>query len=282
MAIVGGLDGIAGVYSLSENKIIRVMKAGGGVILDAAWAGSRPVVSTSSGTVKVFEDGIAVSSFNSHAGAANAISLHPSGEILASVGVDKSFVFYDLINSRPVTQVYTDCGLLPPTLNDSIYLLLIALTTGAFHPDGQLFAAGGTDGQIKMYHVKTGEFAAEFNCSEPIRAISFSENGFWFAATTKSSTSVTIFDLRKQGEAAQVKVIDIGSRVDSIRWDYTGQFLATAGPSGITVQQYTKASKTWSEPLRNAISATALEWGAQAHTLVCINGDGVVTILGSK
>jgi pre-mRNA-processing factor 19 len=133
-----------------------------------------------------------------------------------------------------------------------------------------------------MYHVKTGEFAAEFDCTEPIQAISFSENGFWFAATTKGSTSVTIFDLRKQGEAAQVKVIDIGSRVDSIGWDYTGQFLATAGPSGITVQKYTKSSKTWSEPLRSAVPATALEWGVRAQSLVCIDGTGVITKLGSK
>jgi pre-mRNA-processing factor 19 len=114
--IVGGLDGVAGVYSLSENKILEVMKVGG-AITDAVWAGDRAIISASSGAVKVFEEGNSIASFNSHAGAANAIALHPSGEILASVGVDKSFVFYDLINSRPVTQVYTDCGLLPPSLN---------------------------------------------------------------------------------------------------------------------------------------------------------------------
>lgn len=109
--IVGGLDGNAAVCSLLENKIVQVLNIDGGVSTDVAWAGSRPVVSSSSGAVKVFDDGNQIASFNSHAGAANAIALHPSGEILASVGVDKSFVFYDLINLRPVTQIYADCGL---------------------------------------------------------------------------------------------------------------------------------------------------------------------------
>lgn len=73
------------------------------------WYGSQPVVSTSSGAVKVFgKDEV---TFTSHAGSANGLALHPSGDILASVGVDKSFVFYDLTRGTAVTQVYTDSGM---------------------------------------------------------------------------------------------------------------------------------------------------------------------------
>lgn len=107
LAIIGGSDGVAGVYSIAENKVQQSFKAGGAVT-DAVWYGSRPVVSTSSGAVKVFGD--SETSFTSHAGSANALALHPSGDILASVGVDKSFVFYDLEAGKPVTQVYTDSG----------------------------------------------------------------------------------------------------------------------------------------------------------------------------
>ena len=158
----------------------------------------------------------------------------------------------------------------------------IELTTAAFHPDGHLFAAGGKDGQVKMYHVKNGEFAAEFSCGGPIQAISFSENGIWFSTAITGSSNVTTFDLRKSGEAAEVKAIDIGSRVDNIQWDYTGQFLATAGPSGVTVQQYTKSSKQWSEPKHSAVPAAAVAWGEKGQSLVSVNGDGVITVLGSK
>lgn len=133
-----------------------------------------------------------------------------------------------------------------------------------------------------MYHVKTGEFAAEFDCGGPLQSISFSENGIWFTTATKGSSTITTYDLRKQGEAAEVKSIDIGSKVDCIAWDYTGQFLATAGPSGVTVQQYKKSSKQWSEPKRSAVPATAVAWGANGQSLVTVNSDGVITVLGSK
>ena len=133
-----------------------------------------------------------------------------------------------------------------------------------------------------MYHVKTGEFAAGFDCGGPVQAISFSENGIWFTIAIKGSSSVTTFDLRKQDEAAVVKTIDTGSRVDNIKWDYTGQFLATAGPSGVTVQQYTKPSKKWSEPKRSAVQATAVAWGVNGNSLVSVSRDGVITVLGSK
>jgi pre-mRNA-processing factor 19 len=109
LVIVGGTEGIAGVYSVSEKKVQQSFKAGA-VVTDAVWYGSQPVISTSAGVVKVFGDNEVT--FTSHAGSANAIALHPCGDILASVGVDKSFVFYDLVGGRAVTQVYTDSGML--------------------------------------------------------------------------------------------------------------------------------------------------------------------------
>lgn len=91
---------------------------------------------------------------------------------------------------------------------------------------------------------------------------------------------MTIFDLRKEGEAAKAKVLEIGGQVDSIRWDYTGQYLAASGPRGLTISQYTKSSKTWSDVISLAVPATAVQWGPEAKSLVTVNGDGVVTVLG--
>lgn len=129
---------------------------------------------------------------------------------------------------------------------------------------------------------KTGEEAAAFPLGAPVQAITFSENGFWFAATAKGQTTVTIFDLRKEGAAAQAKVLDIGSAVQSLAWDYSQQFLATAGPAGVTVQQYSKTSKSWSEPLRAAVSAVDVQWAANASKLTAVNGDGVISVLAPK
>lgn len=108
LVVFGGKDGVVGIFSIPENKIVESFKAGGAVT-DAVWYGNRPVVSTASGMVKVFGDDEPM--FTSHAGSANGLALHPSGDILASVGVDKSFVFYDLLRGKAVTQVYTDSGM---------------------------------------------------------------------------------------------------------------------------------------------------------------------------
>jgi pre-mRNA-processing factor 19 len=109
LVVFGGKDGVAGIFSIPENKVVESFKAGG-AITDALWYGNQPVVSTASGVVKILGD--SEITFTSHAGSANGLALHPSGDILASVGIDKSFVFYDLPGGKAVTQVYTDSGMI--------------------------------------------------------------------------------------------------------------------------------------------------------------------------
>lgn len=128
----------------------------------------------------------------------------------------------------------------------------------------------------------TGELAASFSLGAPVQALVFSENGFFFAATAKGQSTVTIFDVRKEGDAAKAKVLDVGGVTQSLAWDYTGQFLATAGPAGVTVQQYTKSSKSWSEPLRTAVRASCVKWGPQANKLLAISDNGILSALGVK
>ncbi len=127
---------------------------------------------------------------------------------------------------------------------------------------------------------KDGEQATSFRLGAPIQDIAFSENGYWVAATAKGQTTVTIFDLRKEGDAAMAKVLETGNSVASLAWDYTGQFLATAGPAGLTVQQYAKGSKAWSQALSSATPAVCVRWGPEAKTLVSVNADGVVSLVG--
>ncbi|KAI0399156.1 WD40-repeat-containing domain protein [Xylaria palmicola] len=263
---VGGLDGEVAIYSVEADKLERSFKVGEPVT-HSVWDGHRMFFSTAKGSVKLFETGNEIASFTDHAGPATGLALHPSKAILASVGADKSFVFYDLDRLQRATRVYTNA----------------ALATCAFHPDGHLFAAGTDAGEIKLFMTSTCEEAASFSLGAPIQAITFSENGFWFAATAKGQTTVTIFDLRKQGDAAQAKVLDIGGAVQHLVWDYSQQFLATAGQAGVTVQQYSKASKSWSEPLRVAVSnAVDVAWGPDAGRLLVVNSEGVISVLGPK
>ena len=109
LVLSGDSQGIVGAWSLVKNQVRESFNVGdNSAITGAAWYGSKTVVSTSSGTVRVGEN---EHTFTCHAGSVNGLALHPCGDILASVGVDRSFVFYDLAGGSPVTQVYTDSGM---------------------------------------------------------------------------------------------------------------------------------------------------------------------------
>jgi pre-mRNA-processing factor 19 len=142
-----------------------------------------------------------------------------------------------------------------------------------------LIAAGGADGQVKIFDVKTGAAAADYAMSGPVKCLFFSENGTFLAAVANKSTTVSIWDLRSSKET---KVLDTGSEISSIFWDYTGQYLLTGGPGGVTVQQFTKATKGWSEPLRSAVPATSVAWGSAAQSIVALNEAGAVTVLSAQ
>jgi pre-mRNA-processing factor 19 len=262
LALFGGTDGVAGVYSISQQKVVDVLRCGTPVTA-TTWWGSKAIIATSSGTVKVFEAGEEIAQMGSHAGAITSVSLHPSGSLLASAGADKRFIYYDLSTFKSVAQVYTEAE----------------IACCDFHVDGLLFFTGGLDGNIRIFDVKTGVSMAILQSSGPVRDLSFSENGTWFAVAEKGSNSVSVWDLRKQ---APIKVIDVGNPVDSIRWDYTGQFLATAGSGSVSVQQYTKATKSWSELVRKAVPARGVAWGASASSLVALTLHGGLSVLSAS
>lgn len=128
----------------------------------------------------------------------------------------------------------------------------------------------------------TGEQATSFSLGAPVQAIVFSENGFWFAAVGKGENTVTIFDIRKQGDAAKVKTLEADGAVECLAWDYSQQFLAIGGSTGVMVQHYAKSSKSWSEILRSDFPAKGLNWGVNANQLVCADQGGRIAILTTK
>ncbi|CAK7567958.1 MAG: hypothetical protein SEPTF4163_005936 [Sporothrix epigloea] len=265
-AAVAGLDGNVGIYSVSANSLERTLATGEPLTV-ALWSGgTRIVLGTAKGSLKIYEAGTEVASLPSHAGAITGLAVHPSGRILASVGADKTIAFYDLERAARVSRAHSSAS----------------LTVCAFHPDGHLLAAGTSAGDVQIYMTKSGDLATSFALGASVQALAFSENGYWIAATAKGQTTVTIFDLRKEGDAATAKVLDVGSAVVALAWDYSGQFLATAGPAGVTVQQFSKGPKTWSQTLSSATPAVAIQWGRHAKQLLSVNTAGVLSVNGVK
>ena len=87
------------------------LKGEDGPITDVAWFGPRPIIATATGAVRIWDEKRSNSvKIGSHAGEVTAIAMHPCGDLLASVGVDKSWVTYDLNTGKAVCQVYTESG----------------------------------------------------------------------------------------------------------------------------------------------------------------------------
>jgi len=262
LALFGGADGAAGIYSISQQQLLTPLKCEDGPITDAAWFGARPVTASASGSVRIWdENGSGNMKIGSHAGEATAITIHPCGDILASVGIDKSWVTYDLNTGKAVCQIYTESE----------------ITSAHFHPDGQLLGMGTNDATVLIYDVAGAKLAATFGpLTGPVQSLHFSENGYWLAISVKGETTIQIWDLRK---AVNSKVLDTGAQVNSIKWDYTGQFLAAVGPSGIHVQQYSKATKSWSEVLQKGVPGVDIAWGPSATSLVTVSKEGAISVM---
>lgn len=108
-ALVGGAN-TAEIYSLSEKTLVP-LTVDSGSVTDAVWVGQTAAVSTSTGVVKVFtKDATDVATFNVHAGAVTGLAVHATGDIIASVGVDKSYALYDISSKQLLTRVFSDAG----------------------------------------------------------------------------------------------------------------------------------------------------------------------------
>lgn len=107
LALVGGVDGLASICSVSEQRPAMTLRSEDGALNGVDWAGRRAITASSSGAVRLWsEAGDASTAMKDHAGAAIALSVHPCQSLLASAGADKSWVLYDLEVARSVIQIY--------------------------------------------------------------------------------------------------------------------------------------------------------------------------------
>lgn len=131
LALLGGADGAAGVYSVSQQEVLRSLKAQDGAINDVAWAGRSAVTASSEGVVRVWnESGSASAELKAHAGEVLALAAHPSETLLASVGSDKSWVLYDLEKEKAVVQIYDNNSTVP---DSPAYSVLTGLQSSRPH-----------------------------------------------------------------------------------------------------------------------------------------------------
>jgi len=279
VVLVGSRDGGAYVVQASDGLSDAILPKTEAVTA-GHWVGSRCAIGTKNGKVLIVDNGQELASFKAHSGPVTGIALHPCGDILASVGSDKGYTLYDLERNELLTQVNTTSGASFDMLKDRL-LTWSELTCASFHPDGHLLAAGGKNGQVQIFDVKSGAIGGAYDLDSSVKALCFSENGTWLATATEGSATVNIWDLRKSGPEALVHQLDAGDIVNSLDWDYTAQYLLIGGPAGVTVKQYTKATKLWSEPFKAAVPSIGVGWGDSAQSIFSLSSAGTVTVLSS-
>lgn len=106
-ATIGTVEGDVSIYSLKEGQQKRVLHIGE-PLTGTIGTGAKVIYATLKGSVMVYENGEKQFAFSEHAGAVTGISLHPGLDILASVGLDKSIVFYSMEERKKVLRMYTD------------------------------------------------------------------------------------------------------------------------------------------------------------------------------
>ena len=275
--LIGGKRGGAHIAHPSNGSLRPVLSEEESVTA-GVWVGSRVAVATGNGKVKIVENGQEVASFSAHSASVTGLALHPSGDILASVSSDSSYALYDVESNHLLTQVQASSGM-SPLYSGEIVLIWTELTCASFHPDGHLLAAGSKNAQLLIFDVKSGSVGGVFELEGPAKAITFSENGTWVATASEGSNNVSIWDLRKTGTEGLIHTLSTDHSIESLDWDYTAQFLLIGGSAGITVKQYTKSTKLWSEPFKAAVSSGSVGWGDSAQSILSLDDKGTVAVL---
>jgi len=69
-----------------------------------------------------------------------------------------------------------------------------------FHPDGLILVTGHQSGKLNIWDIRSQQIIKTIEAyqNEEIESFSFSNRGFMFACSGKSSNSVKLYDMRNQ------------------------------------------------------------------------------------
>lgn len=265
--IIGGIDGTLSLLQPPSPSSLPAFatatsKAHKKSITSVAWAGSDTFLSASlDGCVKVWSlesstakkdvGGVRIKGSGGgetlyQSGVAN-MSLHPSASFFASSGVDESeWALTDLSTFTQLTSTKTTSP----------------LHTGAFHPDGILYAAASSTSAV-LYDIKTSHPASSLD-HPGLVDVAFSENGYHFA--TAGHTSVYFWDLRKLQVFHRIDGLD---GVTGVRFDASGKYVGVSGSA--LFQMW--AVKKWEIVKEVGVDVVDFVWGRDAKFVVS-GGDG--------
>ncbi len=231
LVLTAGEDGSAVVFNKDTSKVVSTLRASSRPLNRAIFHPTYGQIFTagSDGCVKYWslDSGSCIASLgNLHRDEVTGLSVHATGDYLASCSLDGSWTLCDIATGTALTKKKTNLGL--QCIN--------------FHPDGLIFGTGNVQsGAVQIWDIKSQQEAAKFvDHKAGITSLSFSENGYYLASSSEDS-SVIIWDLRK---LTSVHKIECASPVNSATFDHSGLYLGLGCSDG-TVSVY--QSKVWTQ-----------------------------------
>ncbi|KAI9340590.1 WD40-repeat-containing domain protein [Obelidium mucronatum] len=258
--LTGGNDGTILVSDWKSGAQVASVKAHGTKKVTAvswidqgAHAGSAFVSASVDHTVKVWNiksdggDGWSVGKashvIKGHSGDVTDVAVHPSGLYGASVSLDSSWAFLDLVKGVQVSKTNHPDG-------------KEAYSSVAMHPDGLILGTGTTDSIVRIWELKSAKNVATFTDASKqlagkITSMSFSENGYYFATASADSNVVKLWDLRKLDNFHTIEVSGSdgysGKKgVNKVAFDYGAGYLGVACCDQISIFR----NKQWDELIK--------------------------------
>ncbi|CAJ1934815.1 unnamed protein product [Cylindrotheca closterium] len=263
--VTAGKDKQVIAYSLSENVVLQSFNFGSIPTCVDIFQSSLVAAANKNGRMIVYSlpDGSIVGELQSKTPIVN-LCIHPSANHLCIATKAGKIIIYALQDQKifPVSEFSGDEA--------------AEYTCGALHPDGLIYAAGTTTGKIHMWDFKNKLLASVLEEGEDsVEAIEFSNNGY-HVATSHSSATVRVWDLRKQKTIATLNPDkSLLEAVSTLAFDESGKYLAYGGKGGVQIT----AVKEWGETAKLASKSpvSAIAWG-EAMIATTAEGDRVVSI----
>ncbi|MFZ5879213.1 MAG: hypothetical protein ACOY0R_07575 [Chloroflexota bacterium] len=158
----------------------------------------------------------------SHAGAAWSVSFSPSGQRVASVGLDGSLKVWDTITGRLLKTV----SVLAPAPDH------FGATSAAFSPNGRQLAVATGDGRVLLFDSSTWEQVdARQMQAGPIWGLAFSPDGALLISSGQEGAQV--WNLSDQ--TVQFLLDGHNGEVGAVAFSPDGTRIATAGADGLVI-----------------------------------------------
>ncbi|KAJ2823421.1 hypothetical protein IWW50_003789 [Coemansia erecta] len=239
LALTGGMDNHAEVYSRSRDQTLATLKGHTKKVTAAVWVGAggleqRIVTGSADKSVRIWSpkagnaDGTNVRAIGwtkdciikHHAAEIAGVAVHPCNEYVASASVDGSWAVHSM-DGATVISGHIDAP----------------ISKIAFHPDGMFLGVGTTDGFAKILDIKQKQVLATLDAASSnegateISGLHFSENGYYFVTT--SAREAAVWDLRKQKKTQSWVLADLvpeesreSAQFTAARFDASGKYLA--------------------------------------------------------